>query len=137
MGDSKSFDSTLLRLESIAGDTRSTRKLRALGLIGKGEWEAAEEAWRGLVNEDLTDVESINNLAVSLLFQSKLTEAISLLASLLNSNKTAYDDETVLFNLATLRELRTEAALGLKVDVLRKVVMGGAEGLRAGCLKLG
>lgn len=137
MGDSKSFDSTLRRLESPAGDTRSTRKLRALGLIGNGEWEEAEKIWRELVNEDDKDIESINNLAVSLLFQSKLTEAISLLTSLLESNTSAYDDETVLFNLATLRELRTEAALGLKVDVLRKVVMGGGEGLRAGCLKLG
>lgn len=47
-----------------------------------------------------------------------------------------FASETVLFNLATLLELRTEANLSAKLDLLRGAVRHGGEGLRGSCLKL-
>jgi hypothetical protein len=81
--------------------------------------------------------QTLNNLAVVLLFSSKLPEAITVLTSLLSSNPSlGYSSETVLFNLATLMELRTEAALTAKIELLRGAVEHGGEALRGGCLKL-
>lgn len=42
----------------------------------------------------------------------------------------------LLFNLATLHELRTEQAVAAKVGVLRSVAGVGGQGLRHGALKL-
>lgn len=76
-----------------------------------------------------------NNLAVVLLFQCKVDEAIAVLRRVLTTS-VGYSSETVLFNLATLLELRTEAALPLKLELLRGVIDRGGEGVKSTCLKL-
>lgn len=48
----------------------------------------------------------------------------------------AANSEPVLFNLATLHELRTEQAVAAKVGTLKGVAERGGQGLRHGALKL-
>lgn len=72
-----------------------------------------------------------------LLFSSKLSEAIQVLNALLSTNPSlGYSSETVLFNFATLQELRTEQAGPAKVNLLRGAIEYGGESLRGSCLKL-
>lgn len=71
---------------------------------------------------------------MSLLFLERLDDAIEVLRELARASA----EEPVLFNLATLMELRTDHAGLEKVDLLKRVVAGtGGEGVRAGCFKLG
>lgn len=58
-GDLSSFDavSTLLASSDSSTSPRALKKLHALGLVGAGEWEQAEKAWRELAEDDPRDVE--------------------------------------------------------------------------------
>lgn len=74
---------------------------------------------------------------MSLLYQAKLNDALALLTGLLvNEPERVASSEPVLFNLATVQELRTEQAMAAKVGVLRTVAGVGGQGLRQGALKL-
>ncbi|ORY64733.1 hypothetical protein BCR35DRAFT_308627 [Leucosporidium creatinivorum] len=136
--DSLSVSSAALEaLPSPEGPSRIVRKARALAKVARGEWADAEADWRALVEEDKEDAEAVNNLSVVLLFSSKLSEAIRVLTTLLSSNPAkGYSSETILFNLATLLELRTEQALPAKLELLRGAIEHGGESLRGSCLKL-
>lgn len=137
------------------------RKGRALAKVARGEWADAEADWRALVEEDKNDAEvcnctllrnlsekpptdppsssaqAVNNLSVVLLFSCKLPEAIRVLTALLSSDPAkGYSSETIIFNLATLLEVRTEQALPAKIELLRSAVGYGGESLRGSCLKL-
>ncbi|KAK4698537.1 trafficking protein particle complex subunit 12, partial [Phenoliferia sp. Uapishka_3] len=154
-GDLASFarSSDLLALTSPKEDKR----MRALEKVARGDWKAAEAEWRELVREDETDLKvshvntiiwrketdvwlkAINNLAVVLLFSEKLDEAIALLQTLVlpSPTSTAPIEEPIIFNLATLKELRTDMAMAEKVALLRTVVeRDGGEALRGSCFKL-
>lgn len=143
------------KLPSSNSPNRAARKAQALEKVAKGEWAQAEKEWWTLVDEDQEDAEvrpverllisaliaesllqAQNNLAVVLLFQCKLNEAIEMLKRVLLTS--AGYSETVLFNLATLHDLRrdSEHALPAKLELLRGVVERGGEGLRGTCLKL-
>ncbi|KAK4046836.1 hypothetical protein OIV83_005833 [Microbotryomycetes sp. JL201] len=113
------------------------QKAQVLAHVGNGAWTEAEKALRMLVKVDPRDVEARSNLAVVLLFMSRLQDAIQVYQELIKDMpEAAYASETVLFNLATLLELRTEAATASKIRLLNGVAARGVQGLRAGCLKL-
>lgn len=64
-------------------------------------------------------------------------QAITHLTTLFSSRPAlAYNDETLLFNLCTLFELRSEQAFAHKVRLLRSAAEFGAQGLGAECFKL-
>lgn len=69
-------------------------------------------------------------------FRAKVTEAIKVLSDLLTSERAAFASETVIFNVATIQELRTEAAVARKVDLLRGALQYSGEGLSGACFKL-
>ncbi|GAA6028780.1 hypothetical protein JCM8097_007391 [Rhodosporidiobolus ruineniae] len=118
-------------------DERERREVGVLELVAQGKWAEAEGELRSLVEETSEDVEVVNNLAVVLLYSGKLDEAIALLSGLLSSNPSyAYNDPTVLFNLATLTELRTEQAGAQKIRMLRSAAEFGGQALDAGPFKL-
>ena len=48
----------------------------------------------------------------------------------------SFGSEPVLFNVATMLELRTERATHEKIRILRSLAGLGGEDVRAGCLKL-
>ncbi|GAA5862239.1 hypothetical protein JCM1840_001689 [Sporobolomyces johnsonii] len=123
--------------QNLDGSDRLARKLKVLELVAKGEWAEAEEKLRRLVEEDPADGEVHNNLAVVLLYSAKLQEAITVLTNLLATYPLiAYNDESILFNLSTLLELRTEHAASQKLRLLRSAAEFGGEELPASCFKL-
>ncbi|SCV70379.1 BQ2448_1773 [Microbotryum intermedium] len=139
MGDLVGLSATIAAASLSSVNDRTTRKMMALGKVARGDWVAAEADWRALVQEDEHDAETLNNLAVVLLFTSKLNEAINLLGRLFSTKSLiAYASETIIFNYATLLELRTDKSMVPKVELLRGVVSGpGGEDMRSTCLKLG
>ncbi|KAM0786510.1 hypothetical protein ACM66B_001968 [Microbotryomycetes sp. NB124-2] len=127
----------IVELADGSASSVEARKARVLACAGSGSWAEAEKELRVLVNANPQDLESRSNLAVVLLFMSRLQDAIQVYHELINDlPDAAFASETVLFNLATLLELRTEAATAGKIRLLSGVAERGAEGLRAGCLKL-
>ncbi|KDE03405.1 hypothetical protein MVLG_06121 [Microbotryum lychnidis-dioicae p1A1 Lamole] len=137
-GDIVGLSMTVAASNTPSKHDRTTRKMLALGKVARGDWAAAEADWRALVQEDDRDAEALNNLAVVLLFASRLNEAINLLAGLFSTKpSTAYASETIIFNYAILLELRTDKSMGAKVELLRGVLSGpGAEDVRSTYLKL-
>lgn len=130
----------------------------ALSHVGRGEWAAAERLYRSLFESYAHDVEVssrarsplsalslsaratlckvANNLAVVCLFQCNIDEATQILRDVLSRYPSAYATETVLFNLATLLELRVENSTPGKIDLLRGALQHGGEGLHGGAVKL-
>ncbi|EIW79402.1 hypothetical protein CONPUDRAFT_91647 [Coniophora puteana RWD-64-598 SS2] len=99
-----------------------------------GDWVKAEGLWRRMPK---TDVLATNNLAVALLAQGRITEAIQTLESALRSApSSAVVAEPFLFNLATLYELHAHTALDKKRALLVETAKWAGDGLKAGCLKL-
>lgn len=79
----------------------------------------------------------MNNLAVALLAQGKITEAIQLLEDAFEDapNRLA-SAEPFLFNLSTLYELCSVTAMDKKRALLVQVAKWSGDGLRATCLKM-
>ncbi|KAK4055864.1 hypothetical protein OIO90_003120 [Microbotryomycetes sp. JL221] len=135
-GDVASATDKTLSLPDDASDLVAL-KARVLAQIGRGDWTLAQDTLRQIIKQAPHDIEARNNLAVVLLFCSRLQDAIQVYYELLNDMPdSVYASETVLFNLATLLELRTEAATASKIRLLKSVAERGVEGLRGGCLKL-
>lgn len=118
--------------------TRTSKTSRCVAAIATSPSELLSWSWLLLIFALRSQV--INNLAVTLLYQARLNEALALLTTALaDQPRLAYHSEPILFNLATLQELRTEQATGAKVRVLRELARSqgaGGQGIRSGCLKL-
>ncbi|CAE6369073.1 unnamed protein product [Rhizoctonia solani] len=142
----------LARIMMEAGDTKSVKLAlegmetdaitKALEAAMIGRWEEAEEVLRK-AHEDEKDngtdelIQVINNLAVVLLACGKLDEAIGLLESMLKSSPASFVAvESFLYNLATLYELRSNAAVDRKRNMLREVAQWGGDGIKTSALKL-
>ncbi|GAA6059979.1 hypothetical protein JCM10212_001328 [Sporobolomyces blumeae] len=132
--DSLSAEPDLSSEETRQGEAE---KMRVLRLVGKGSWEQAEQELRRLLAKTPDDVELSNNLAVVLLYLARLDEAIEVLQTLLITQPVAaYSNETVLFNLTTLVELRSEDSMRFKVGLLRSAAEVGGQELPSSCFKL-
>ncbi|GAA6011784.1 hypothetical protein JCM10207_004243 [Rhodosporidiobolus poonsookiae] len=121
----------------VADPAPSARSAAVLELVAQGKWEDAEGELTKVLEEEPDNVEATNNLAVVLLYRGKVNEAITILTGLFSSHPShAHNNETILFNLATLFELRTEQAGAQKVRMLRSAAEFGAQGVDAGAFKL-
>ncbi|KAF8673470.1 kinetochore assembly [Rhizoctonia solani] len=129
-GDTKSVKLTLEGVETDA----ITQALEAAML---GRWEEAEEMLRKAHEDEKENGVVINNLAVVLLACGKLDEAIALLESMLKVSPASFVAvEPFLYNLATLYELRSNAAADRKRNMLREVAQWGGDGIKTSALKL-
>ncbi|KPV74500.1 uncharacterized protein RHOBADRAFT_54312 [Rhodotorula graminis WP1] len=142
-GDLASLATTSATSTTSTSQGRGVRKARVLELVGRAQWDEAERELRGLVRDDEEDLEAQINLAVVLLYSPKLDEAISHLHTLLRSSSpslslAAHHSPTLLFNLCTLYELRSERATEDKVRLLVAAAScgGGAQGVEASSFKL-
>jgi len=108
---------------------------RALMAAAEGGWA---ELVKGSTGEGLKgDIVATNNVAVGLLCQGKLKEAIHVLEAVLNTSPSAVAvAEPVLFNLSTLYELRAGLSAQKKRDLLVEVAKWSGDGLRTSCLKM-
>ncbi|KAJ1306582.1 hypothetical protein OPQ81_007582 [Rhizoctonia solani] len=129
-GDVKSVK---MALEGVEKDTITT----ALEAAMMGRWLEAEDILTKAHEIEKDNVVIINNLAVVLLSCGKLDEAIRLLESMLKASPASFVSvEPFLYNLATLYELRSNAAVDRKRNMLREVAQWAGDGIKTGALKL-
>ncbi|KAI5895432.1 uncharacterized protein SCHCODRAFT_01088086 [Schizophyllum commune H4-8] len=109
----------------------------AVMAAAKGEWAKADEVLRGLLEREQDNYSAINNLAVAMLAQGKLKDAIAVLEKALHAAPaTIAVAEPFLFNLSTLYELRSASAVNNKRELLITVARFSGDGLRTTCLKM-
>ncbi|KZV94593.1 hypothetical protein EXIGLDRAFT_672967 [Exidia glandulosa HHB12029] len=126
----------LVDADEAAGE--STKSLNhAMLSIAKGDWFEAQRILASLLEANPEDAAVANNLAVSLLSSGKVLEATEILESSLQLNPSLVTAaEPLLFNLATLYELRSTTAMDKKRDLLIEAAKHCGDGLRTTCLKL-
>ncbi|KAJ3533399.1 hypothetical protein NMY22_g7347 [Coprinellus aureogranulatus] len=138
-----------------AADERQKLMNSAVLLSAEGDWDKAAAVLQGLLKNDAEDYVAVNNLAVALLNQGKLKDAIEVLENALKSSPSAVVvAEPFLFNLcrfpipssdpsiivfrvaATLYELRSNVGFAKKRELLVEVAKWSGDGLKTTCLKL-
>ncbi|ELU44285.1 hypothetical protein AG1IA_01692 [Rhizoctonia solani AG-1 IA] len=125
-GDTKSVKLTLEGVETDA----ITQALEAAML---GRWEEAEEMLRK-AHEDEKENGVVSRFGPC---HSFTDEAIALLESMLKVSPASFVAvEPFLYNLATLYELRSNAAADRKRNMLREVAQWGGDGIKTSALKL-
>lgn len=111
----------------------------AMLAVAKGEWERASQLLTALMSSSPSNSTCINNLSLCTLYQGKLQESISLLESLVFTQRLREDVkvcEPVLFNLTTLYELSSDMGVERKCRLLEQVAEGAGDGFATECLKL-
>lgn len=89
--------------EDDAADERQKLMNNAVLLSAEGDWAKATEVLKSLMEKDSEDFVAVNNMAVALLNQGKLKEAIEVLENALSSSPSAVVvAEPFLFNLCVL-----------------------------------
>ncbi|KAI0325893.1 hypothetical protein GY45DRAFT_1260037 [Cubamyces sp. BRFM 1775] len=109
----------------------------ALFASAEGDWARATAELERMLAADPDNFAAVNNLAVALLNQGRLREAIQVLEGALQASPaTIVTAEPFLFNLSTLYELRSAAGADKKRELLVEVAKWAGDGLRTTCLKL-
>ncbi|KAI0630550.1 hypothetical protein C8Q77DRAFT_1063168 [Trametes polyzona] len=109
----------------------------ALFASAEGDWARATTELERVLALDPENFVAVNNLAVALLNQGRLQEAIKVLEDALKTSPaTIVTAEPFLFNLSTLYELRSAAGADKKRELLVEVAKWAGDGLRTTCLKL-
>ncbi|KAG0046539.1 Trafficking protein particle complex subunit 12 [Gryganskiella cystojenkinii] len=88
---------------------------RALLAVAMGEWIPAKTAFEEVLSQEPENLVATNNLAVCDLYAGQLNEAIPRIEKLMFAYPTsAGTSEPLVFNMATLHELRTEGSMRKK-----------------------
>ncbi|KAF8936547.1 hypothetical protein BGZ58_004042 [Dissophora ornata] len=95
---------------------------RALLAVTQGQWLAAKSAFEEVLVQEPENLAATNNLVVCELYAGQLNEAIPRLERLMFAYPTsAGTSEPLVFNMATLYELRTEGSLQKKQQMMVEV----------------
>ncbi|KAF9920742.1 Trafficking protein particle complex subunit 12 [Linnemannia zychae] len=95
---------------------------RALLSVAQGHWLAGKAAFEEVLVQEPENLVAINNLAVCELYAGQLNEAIPRMEKLMFDYPTsAGTSEPLVFNMATLYELRTEGSFRKKQQVMAEV----------------
>ncbi|KAF9896263.1 Trafficking protein particle complex subunit 12 [Lobosporangium transversale] len=95
---------------------------RALLAVAQGQWAVAKAAFEEVLTQEPENLVAANNLAVCELYAGQLNEAIPRLERLMFAYFTsAGTSEPLVFNMATLYELRTEGSLRRKQQMMIEV----------------
>jgi len=109
----------------------------ALLATTEGDWVGAVDNFTAILEADSDNYVALNNLAVTLLNQGKVKEAIEVLESALEASpSTVVVADPFLFNLSTLYELRATVGVEKKKELLITVAKWSGDGLRTNCLKM-
>ncbi|KAH9812233.1 hypothetical protein DFH28DRAFT_899493 [Melampsora americana] len=98
--------------------------LHSLLDVAKGEWTSSESKCKDVLktSEDFSTNLVLNNqLALSLLYQGKISEALEIMKSLVSSVKDTSLMDSLIFNLVTILELRSTTAQLEKIDLLNQI----------------
>ncbi|KAF2803789.1 uncharacterized protein BDZ99DRAFT_399199 [Mytilinidion resinicola] len=99
-------------------DSKVEGTLNALLRIAEGDYNAAVEAWTELHSMHQDDAMITQNLAVSLLYTGKISEARSLLTDLAGTTAPFH---ALTFNLCTVYELCTERSRDRKIALAERI----------------
>ncbi|KAI8360317.1 hypothetical protein B0O80DRAFT_381285 [Mortierella sp. GBAus27b] len=95
---------------------------RALLAVTQGQWQVAKSAFEEVLSREPENLTATNNLVVCELYAGQLNDAIPRLERLMFAYPTsAGASESLVFNMATLYELRTEGYLRKKQQMLLEV----------------
>ncbi|KAF9134295.1 Trafficking protein particle complex subunit 12 [Mortierella sp. 14UC] len=95
---------------------------KALLAVTQGQWLAAKTAFEEVLAQEPENLAATNNLAVCELYAGQLNEAIPRIEKLMFAYPTsAGTSEPLVFNMATLYELRTEGSFRKKQQVMVEV----------------
>jgi len=138
VGDLASAAQYFQRASALPSCSQSTRDLNsALLASARGEWTVAAGLLESVLAVTPDDVVAVNDFAVVLLNLGRLKDAIDHLESALKASpSTVVVSEPLVFNLATLYELRSATAAQKKRDLLIETAKWSGDGLRTTCLKL-
>ncbi|KAF8317923.1 hypothetical protein DL93DRAFT_482759 [Clavulina sp. PMI_390] len=137
-GDTASANSYFQQSATLHDATDQSRGIdSALLAVARGEWTGAERLLRGVLKTYPDDVVAINALSVALLNLGKLDESVQVLESVLKTSpSTLVVAEPLVFNLATLYELKSSTAPAKKRELLIETAKWSGDGFRASALKL-
>ncbi|XP_065843240.1 trafficking protein particle complex subunit 12-like [Oscarella lobularis] len=109
---------------------------RAFVCVALGQYDKASVYFRGVTKLDSSSASAVNNLAVCLLYQGRLKEALTVLEEMIWKNP---DDlhESILFNLCTAYELESSKTTQRKKSMLELAAKYCTDAVNAECLKLG
>ncbi|CDZ97421.1 Uncharacterized conserved protein [Phaffia rhodozyma] len=134
IGNLPSAKRTMDQIESREdGEEREKKEARAIWEVGNRNWEGAEKTLAEAEGGVAANARSIVHL-----FQNRPEEAIETLERAIELNPSEALVEPLIFNLATLYELRfdSEIASKKKVELLIKTTKFASDGLKPACLKL-
>ncbi|GJJ77951.1 trafficking protein particle complex subunit 12 [Entomortierella parvispora] len=110
---------------------------RALLAVATGEWITARDAFEEVLVLEPENLVATNNLAVCELYAGQLNEAIPRIEKLMFAYPTsAGTSEPLVFNMATLHELRTEGSLKKKQQMLVEVSQWAGDQFNVGVFKI-
>ncbi|KAL7409429.1 hypothetical protein BDY24DRAFT_220603 [Mrakia frigida] len=137
--------SAALILERILNHPSSTETEKAMAqgfsFVAQGDNKSAQLAFGRVAEEREGHGDGLvaaNASSVAALYVNELDRAISIIEAAIATSPSSTLIEPIIFNLATLYELRMgqEACLEKKVELLVKVAEWGGDGIRPACLKL-
>ncbi|KAI7828760.1 hypothetical protein BC939DRAFT_394095 [Gamsiella multidivaricata] len=109
---------------------------RALLAVTQGQWQAAKSAFEEVLAQEPENLAATNNLAVCELYAGQLNESIPRLERLMFAYPTsAGTSEPLVFNMATLYELRTEGSQRKKQQMMVEVSKWAGDQFNVGMFK--
>ncbi|KAF9171015.1 Trafficking protein particle complex subunit 12 [Mortierella sp. AD011] len=110
---------------------------RALLAVTQGQWQVAKSAFEDVLVQEPENLAASNNLVVCELYAGQLNEAIPRLERLMFAYPTsAGTSEPLVFNMATLYELRTEGSLKKKQQMMVEVCKWAGDQFNVGVFKV-
>ncbi|KAI1307686.1 hypothetical protein EDD11_004388 [Mortierella claussenii] len=110
---------------------------KALLAVAQGQWFVAKSTFEEVLAQEPENLAATNNLAVCELYAGQLNEAIPRLERLMFAYPTsAGTSEPLVFNMATLYELRTEGSLHKKQQMLVDVSKWAGDQFNVGVFKM-
>ncbi|KAF9586025.1 Trafficking protein particle complex subunit 12 [Lunasporangiospora selenospora] len=148
LGDLECAERVFKKVESLvqgqAADSPEFRHLqlqltmnRALLAVTQGQWQDAKTAFEEVLTQEPENLAAANNLAACELYAGKLNDAIPRLEGLMFAYpKSAGTSGPLVFNLATLYELRTEGSMNQKQRMVIEVSKWAGDQFNVGMFKI-
>ncbi|KAG0212055.1 hypothetical protein BGX28_006953 [Mortierella sp. GBA30] len=110
---------------------------KALLAVTQGRWLVAKSAFEEVLAQEPENLAATNNLAVCELYAGQLNEAIPRIEKLMFAYPTsAGTSEALVFNMATLYELRTEGSLRRKRQMMVEVAKWAGDQFNVSMFKI-
>ncbi|KAF9436821.1 Trafficking protein particle complex subunit 12 [Entomortierella beljakovae] len=111
---------------------------RALLAVTQGQWLTAKSVFEDILIQEPANIAAANNLVVCELYAGQLNSAIPRLEQLMfvSYPRSAGTSEPLVFNMATLYELRTEGSLRKKQQMMVEVCKWAGDQFNVGVFKV-